>query len=1039
MLRSSSRQYVCWNCLSHSRNGLRSSFPSSTQILNYSTLNENNRQDAFGLSNIPISAPQTSSADKRPIRERLRDWVATNDPNHRSSPIVPDLTFWSPVTNSNTRAQSTGSTELDNFKSDTVGMVDATENVTEDDLELSVVSNKSQSPGDLVEMKQPGSRTPLFAIYLGYFGNRHHFYSSNGRWVISMGFSALFSVSRFVSVKDLKPILALIPPNLTVDQYEDLRKQGSGPSREAGSHLIYKMKQFVSEADEAYQSSLNSLDRARTLVSDGKRTKYLSLFELADMLLPRSLKKDDIFPPSALYAVHTALYRNDFIFRPLSPAADVHRQDHIFEIFPYQDLMMINRVALMIREYISVKGAGGMSKERLATTAFGTFILKAREIVHANREKRSWTPHGILSPTSGVTIQTGEWSRRHIDFIHFLEWWASYGLFEDSSHFHADGALMLRALELYEGARLDQSCAWTFLQELGLIPPWEIPSRYKVRFPEVKIESGGGLIRATPARLEDSTRPDVAVGARREWSDDTVFCIDAPSTFLIDDGVSLERTDKPDEFWIHIHTADPASGIQPNSELAQFLELIPENIYLPGHFQAMLPSEFDLDQSGDYKSGSLVNQYSLAKGRPALTFSAKVNEKGDLLDYKVEPGTLHNIAYLDPKDVSEFCNEPPPPPASDKSLVVGQVPDNADTKSNRPMISARDLDDKSKEDLLTLYRLAEAVKGKRLQKGAWPSFLPNASVTVAFEDMPMRQAEGTKVLPADPYIKIGYDAFNGASVVSNTMVLAGEIAARWCSDRNIPLPYRRDMHSKSNMPEIYDYATKTLYPLLEKGIQPTIAQRQEFSRLTGGVEMSTEPGPYFMLGLDMYAKATSPLRRFSDLIVHWQIHAALAHERKVNRRIDAEADDLNDILPFTSETLPETLSLLRMREKMARTLSRGTQEWMLMALVRAWKFEGSAPQRMRLTVESQWRQGVLGRLDLFDLSAILTIDGLDGLVLIKNVKVGDKFDVELADINVHARQIFVKALKHYPGNPAVIPNLDQPALSPSAPAPTPAA
>ncbi|RSM16526.1 hypothetical protein CEP52_000350 [Fusarium oligoseptatum] len=445
----------------------------------------------------------------------------------------------------------------------------------------------------------------------------------------------------------------------------------------------------------------------------------------------------------------------------------------------------------------------------------------------------------------------------------------------------------------------------------------------------------------------------------------------------------------------------------------------------------MLPAEIGLDQSGDYKSESLVDQYSLAAGRPALTFSARVNEKGELLDYKVEPGTLHKVTYLDPRDVSKFCNEPPPPPASDKTLVVGQLPDKAKTVPNRPMISAKDLDDKSKEDLLTLYRLAEAIRGKRLEKGAWPSFLPGASVTVAFEDVPMSQAKGTKVLPPDPYIKIGYDSFNGASVVSNTMVLAGEIAARWCSDRKIPVPYRRDVHSKSNFEAIYNYATKELYPPLERGVQPTMAQRQQLSRLTGGVEMSTEPGPYFMLGLDMYAKATSPLRRFSDLVVHWQVHAALAHEREVKRRIDPETDNLDGILPFTADTLPNTISLLHMRERMARTVSQGTKEWMIMALVRAWKFEGTLPQPMRLTVESRWRQGVFGKLDLFDMDAIMTVDGLDKLMLVKDIKVGDQFDVELSDINVHSRQIFVKALKHNGQG------LSQPAHSPAASAPDP--
>jgi exoribonuclease R len=162
----------------------------------------------------------------------------------------------------------------------------------------------------------------------------------------------------------------------------------------------------------------------------------------------------------------------------------------------------------------------------------------------------------------------------------------------------------------------------------------------------------------------------------------------------------------------------------------------------------------------------------------------------------------------------------------------------------------------------------------------------------------------------------------------------------------------------------------------------------------------------------MYAKATSPLRRFSDLLVHWQIHAALAYERKVQRRLDPTIDVLDDILPFTTASLGNTLPLLHMREKMARTVSRGTLDWILIALVRAWRFEDKAPRTLRFTVGSRWRQGLLGRLDMFDLSASMDVAGLNGCRLVKDIQVGDEFEVELANVNVHSRHILVKALRY---------------------------
>ncbi|HSO79553.1 MAG TPA: RNB domain-containing ribonuclease, partial [Chromatiaceae bacterium] len=52
------------------------------------------------------------------------------------------------------------------------------------------------------------------------------------------------------------------------------------------------------------------------------------------------------------------------------------------------------------------------------------------------------------------------------------------------------------------------------------------------------------------------------------------------------------------------------------------------------------------------------------------------------------------------------------------------------------------------------------------------------------------------------------------------------------------------------------------------------AYRRRFkpSRLVG------EPGPHFGLGLPLYTRATSPLRRYSDLLVHQQLRAWLRGE-----------------------------------------------------------------------------------------------------------------------------------------------------------------
>lgn len=884
---------------------------------------------------------------------------------------------------------------------------------------------------DLRTFRQLGSRVPVFAVFLGFFGDRNQFYTANGRWITSLGFSARFTVSNFVTARDLEPVLARIPQNATLEQLEELRSTERGPSREDGKLLINKMTAFRLSSEAIYQAHMTKLDSAQDLIASAKGFDYLSLFDMAAILLPEDLKEGDSFSAPALYAVHTALSRNETALSPLSPSTDCHRQSHLFELFPLNHVQLVAKIATWVREYTEfcAKKLRPPTPGEMDEIVLGRFILEARQAVTTSRGSREWTRHGILKASPGVTLPRVEWSSSSQDVITFLERWASYNLFDSGSRFHSHGALLLRALGLYEDTALDQSTAWLFLQEIGVVAPWEIPSRYKVRFPGTRIARGGGITRRVPRDVTQSTRPDIAAGHRKARAGSATFCIDAPSTVVIDDGISLERTERPDEFWVHVHVADPASVIKPDSEMCKFMELIPENIYLPGHFQAMLPEDLGEDDSGDCGSESLIRQHSLRAGAPALTFSAKVNEAGDLLEYQVEPSTLENVIFLDPADVSAFCGvQTTAPLAQSSALEVGSPPDRlAGHVPQRVMSNTRDLDDASRSDLLTLHRLAEAIKQRRLDRGAWPYFSPRPSVQVLFnEAIPGTGAlKNAAVFPADPYIKVSTDPSTDCPVVNTTMVLAGSIAARWCSSRGVPIPYRRDAKSAANFEAAHQYATTEIYPLIRQGIEPSESHRQELARLTGGVQLSTEPGPYFLLGLDMYTKATSPLRRFSDLLVHWQMHAALAHERQTQRRIDAAVDDLDKILPFTKESLGRTtLPLLHMREKMARTVSRGTLDWIHIALVRAWKFEDKAPRTLRFTVSSRWGQGLLGSLDLFNLRAVMDVAGIGGCCLIRDVRIGDEFEVELADVNTHARQIVVKALRYLgksPPRPAAVP------------------
>jgi hypothetical protein len=163
----------------------------------------------------------------------------------------------------------------------------------------------------------------------------------------------------------------------------------------------------------------------------------------------------------------------------------------------------------------------------------------------------------------------------------------------------------------------------------------------------------------------------------------------------------------------------------------------------------------------------------------------------------------------------------------------------------------------------------------------------------------------------------------------------------------------------------------------------------------------------------MYNKVTSPLRRFSDLLVHWQIEAALLEEKKRGASLVGNTGD--SFLPFSRARLDRLLPMQRLREGQARLLSRGAgaDQWILQALVRAWRFgEAPLPPTFRLRVAHvAGRKSILGRLDWFDRPAFLRADAMNDVCKMADVRLGDVFEVRLRDVNVYANTVAVEAVK----------------------------
>ncbi|KAI0176247.1 RNB-domain-containing protein [Hypoxylon sp. FL1284] len=995
MLKASSKSYICWRCASRrvtSHNTL-SRFDTKPSASVYRPLWRRNmatvQHPASDGSNAEGATDEERRAEEErrnrlPIRQRLRMW----DEEHRdeaAKTILQDYATDGEVSNSYTRPQneSLANPEISSPLFDG----DELEDLRSEDANL--------SPGDLVELSSEGSRRPLLAVCLGRFNSHHYYYTSSGKWFTGLGVRTLFVVHRFAEPAELEPVISQLPKGeIPVEALNALQDIGHGPSRTYGAPLLRKMLRFAQKAETIYQENAGTLDASSAFIGDPVKQRYLTLHEIAVLLLPESHQNDGKFEAHALYAVHRALMLDEIFFRPLRQTG--HNRSYLFEISPLSEVNIIQRVDRLVRAYSEPSRKGRKSDE---SRLMKTFIANAQVLIHHSRKRRKWTDTGIIGPSNKLAPHIKhEWSPGEREILQFIELWASYNKFPTYSRFQCIGSAILRAVDKYQEAEtLSASTGWSFLQEVGWIPSWEIPARYNIRFPGVEIKPGGGYIRPYFGDLERHIKDDALAPLRKVWEDVTAYCIDSEATMDIDDGVSLERTAHPDQSWIHIHVADPASFVQAESPVAKYAELIPETIYLSGHFERMLPGSIGQDI------------FSLAPDRPCMTFSALVDKDGSVPEHRITPGTLKNVVYMTGEDVASAIEDRREDPIlGEEEVSVGRIPE--EKPANRRMTRAGDLSSDQKDDLALLSQLGKAIQARRLSRGATPFFQPRPEARAFFDHLPQEAPSNFGAVAGDPSIRIAYSQRTGVDLVENAMRLAGEVAARWCHERGIPIPFRSQPSAVKNAAIIRQYTHEVFYPLLNAGIRPDDSQWRQLRTLLGSDELTTTAGPHFTLGVDMYTKATSPLRRFSDLIVHWQIQAALKEEHRRSASLVGNKDD--SFLPFSREQLDRMLPMMRVREKQARSLISGDggDQWILQALVRAWRFgQAPLPDTFRFqVVHIRGRSAVLGRLNWFERNAIMRPEALNDVLKMADVRIGDVFEVKLKKVNVHANKVFVE-------------------------------
>ncbi|TVR07663.1 MAG: RNB domain-containing ribonuclease [Phormidium sp. GEM2.Bin31] len=161
-----------------------------------------------------------------------------------------------------------------------------------------------------------------------------------------------------------------------------------------------------------------------------------------------------------------------------------------------------------------------------------------------------------------------------------------------------------------------------------------------------------------------------------------------------------------------------------------------------------------------------------------------------------------------------------------------------------------------------------------------------------FIDMP---ESAIKVNGDDVTIQV-LDNSASRQLVAEMMILAGEVAARYAQEHNLAIPFRHQ--SQPELPPEEELMQLPAGPVRACAIRKCMPRS----------EMSVFPNRHASLGLDTYTQVTSPIRRYTDLLTHFQLKAHLR----------------GDTQPFSSEQVQQLMMSVMVSAKEAVLVERQT-------------------------------------------------------------------------------------------------------------------
>ena len=238
---------------------------------------------------------------------------------------------------------------------------------------------------------------------------------------------------------------------------------------------------------------------------------------------------------------------------------------------------------------------------------------------------------------------------------------------------------------------------------------------------------------------------------------------------------------------------------------------------------------------------------SLVQGQVchALSFGVILDEDGAIADYEIHPSLIKPTYRLTYDDVDEILE-----------LGVEAEP-----------------------ELQALHQWSKKRQTWRLDQGAVSISMPEASIKV------LQDGEINITVLEDSASR---------QMVAEMMILTGEISGRYGQEHDLPLPFRGQ--PQPELPPEEELMILPAGPVRDSAIRRCMSRS----------EMGVKPLRHAGLGLDTYTQATSPIRRYTDLLCHFQLKAHLRGDDPL-----FSAEELQDLVQVVSNTAYEAVLIER--------------------------------------------------------------------------------------------------------------------------------